>query len=48
MGTLFRFRRKHHPDQPDVLSTPSASLLDSHDDSDNEGGEHEAGGFHLI
>ena len=43
--TVIRMRSIH---RPEVLPEPAAVLVDSHDDSENTGGEHEVGGFHIM
>ena len=48
MGTLFRFRRRHVLEEPEVLPEPAVSIVDSHDDGQNTGGVHEVGGFHNL
>ena len=48
MFPVIRMRSAFRPEVPEMLPTPSASVVDSHNDGSNVGGEHTNGGFHVM
>ena len=48
MFPVIRMRGSYRPEVPELLPTPSAVVVDSHNAGSNVGGEHTSGGFTVL